>query len=38
MVEVDSGKGPGMPGDVRVGLKTLERENRGLRQTSEILR
>jgi transposase len=38
MVEVDSGKRPGVPMDVAERLKALERENRELRQANEILR
>ncbi len=37
-VEVDSGKRAGVPTDVAEKLKTLERENRELRQANEILR
>ena len=36
--EVDSGKRAGVPTDVADKLKTLERENRELRQANEILR
>jgi transposase-like protein len=36
--EVDSGKRAGVPSDVAEKLKTLERENRELRQANEILR
>jgi transposase-like protein len=36
--EVDSGKRSGVPTDVADKLKTLERENRELRQANEILR
>jgi transposase-like protein len=35
---VDSGKRAGVPTDVGEKLKTLERENRELRQANEILR
>jgi transposase len=34
----DSGRSPGVPSDVAAKLKTLERENRELRQANEILR
>jgi transposase len=33
----DSGRSPGVPSDVAVKLKALERENRELRQANEIL-
>ena len=36
--EVDSGLRAGVPGDLAVRLKALERENRELRQANEILR
>jgi transposase len=36
--EVDSGRKPGLTTDMAVKLKTLERENRELRQANEILR
>ncbi|GGO38496.1 transposase [Gemmobacter aquaticus] len=36
--EVDSGKRAGIPTEVAVKLKALERENRELRQANEILR
>lgn len=36
--EVDSGRRAGMPSDMAEKLKALERENRELRQTNEILR
>src|SRR2546425_8764137 len=36
--DVDSGRKPGVTSDERERLKTLERENRELRQTNEILR
>ena len=36
--EVDSGKRAGVPTEMADGLKTLERENRELRQANEILR
>ena len=36
--EVDAGKRAGVPTDVAERLKTLERENRELRQANEILR
>ena len=36
--EVDSGKRAGVSTDVAEKLKTLERENRELRQANEILR
>jgi len=36
--EVDGGKRAGVPTDVAEKLKTLERENRELRQANEILR
>ena len=36
--EVDSGKRAGVPSDMAEKLKSLERENRGLRQAHEILR
>jgi len=36
--EVDCGKRPGIPSDMAEKMKTLERENRELRQTNEILR
>jgi transposase len=35
--EVDNGKRAGVPTDMAEKLKALERENRGLRQASEIL-
>ena len=35
---VDSGGRAGVPGDLAVRLKALERENRELRQANEILR
>lgn len=38
MGEVDSGKRAGSPSDVAEKMKALERENRELRQTNEILR
>jgi transposase len=34
----DSGRAPGVTSDVAAKLKALERENRELRQTNEILR
>jgi len=34
----DSGRSPGVASDVAAKLKTLERENRELRQANEILR
>jgi transposase len=34
----DSGRTPGVPADVAEKLKSLERENRELRQANEILR
>jgi transposase len=37
-VEVDSGKRAGVPAEMADRLKTLERENRELRQANEILR
>ena len=37
-VERDSGRVPGILGDVAAKLKALERENRELRQANEILR
>ncbi len=37
-VEVDSGRKPGLTTDMAAKLKTLERENRELRQANEILR
>jgi transposase len=37
-VEVDSGRKPGVTTDMAAKLKTLERENRELRQANEILR
>jgi transposase-like protein len=37
-VEVDSGKRVGVPTEMAEKLKTLERENRELRQANEILR
>jgi transposase len=37
-VDRDSGRAPGLPSDVAAKLKTLERENRELRQANEILR
>jgi transposase len=36
--DVDSGRRPGVTSDERERLKTLERENRELRQANEILR
>jgi transposase-like protein len=36
--EVDSGRKPGLTPDMAAKLKTLERENRELRQANEILR
>ena len=36
--EIDSGKRAGVPTDLAEKLKTLERENRELRQANEILR
>lgn len=36
--EVDSGKRAGVPTEMADRLKALERENRELRQTNEILR
>jgi len=36
--EIDSGRRAGVPTDVAEKLKTLERENRELRQANEILR
>src|SRR5580658_7614070 len=36
--ERDSGRKPGLTTDMAAKLKTLERENRGLRQANEILR
>ena len=36
--EVDAGKRAGVPSEVAEKLKALERENRELRQASEILR
>jgi transposase len=36
--ERDSGLGAGVPTDVAIKLKALERENRELRQANEILR
>lgn len=36
--EVDSGKRAGVPTEMAVRLKALERENRELRQANEILR
>jgi transposase-like protein len=36
--EVDSGKRAGIPTDMAVKMKALERENRELRQANEILR
>ena len=36
--EVDSGKRAGVPTEMAEKLKTLERENRELRQANEILR
>jgi len=36
--EVDSGRKPGLTTDLAAKLKTLERENRELRQANEILR
>jgi len=35
--EVDSGKRPGIPAEMAEKMKTLERENRELRQANEIL-
>ena len=37
-VERDSGRKPGLTTDMAAKLKTLERENRELRQANEILR
>jgi transposase len=37
-VKVDSGRRVGVPTEVAAQLKTLERENRELRQANEILR
>jgi transposase len=37
-MEVDSGKRAGVPTEMAEKLKTLERENRELRQANEILR
>jgi transposase-like protein len=34
----DAGRTPGIPSDVAAKLKALERENRELRQSNEILR
>jgi transposase len=34
----DSGRAPGIPAEVAEKLKSLERENRELRQANEILR
>src|SRR5258707_13279657 len=36
--EIDSGKRAGVPTDVAEKMRTLERENRELRQANEILR
>jgi transposase len=36
--DCDSGRTPGVPADVVEKLKTLERENRELRQANDILR
>ena len=36
--EIDGGKRAGVPTDMAAKLKTLERENRELRQANEILR
>ncbi len=36
--EIDAGKRSGVPTDMAVKLKALERENRELRQANEILR
>ena len=36
--EVDNGRKPGLTTDMAAKLKALERENRELRQTNEILR
>jgi transposase-like protein len=36
--EVDTGRRGGVPTEERVRIKELERENRELRQTNEILR
>ena len=36
--EVDTGRRAGVPTEERVRIKELERENRALRQTNEILR
>jgi transposase len=36
--EVDAGKRAGVPTDMAAKMKTLERENRELRQANEILR
>ena len=36
--EVDSGRKPGLTTDMAARMKTLERENRELRQANEILR
>jgi transposase len=36
--EIDSGRKPGLTTDMAAKLKTLERENRELRQANEILR
>jgi len=36
--EIDGGKRAGVPRDMAAKLKTLERENRELRQANEILR
>ena len=36
--EVDNGRKPGLTTDMAAKLKTLERENRELRQANEILR
>jgi len=37
-VEVDSGRRAGVPGEMAEKMKSLERENRELRQANEILR
>jgi len=37
-MEVDSGKKPGLTSDAEAKIKTLERENRELRQANEILK
>jgi transposase-like protein len=36
--EIDAGKRPGAPTDMTARMKSLERENRELRQANEILR